>query len=55
VIHCLKDEAAPAENGHLLKRELGDRVTVVDLPDVGHLPPIEAPESVSAAGIAFTR
>ena len=55
VIQGLKDEAAPAENGHLLQMELGDRVTVVDLPDVGHLQPIEAPGSVAAAVIDFTR
>lgn len=53
VIQGLKDEAAPVANGHLLKEELGDRVTVVDIPDAGHLQPLEAPEPVAKAVIAF--
>ena len=55
VIQGLKDEAAPAENGHLLKEELGDRVTVVDIPNAGHLQPLEAPQPVAAAVVAFAR
>lgn len=55
VIQGLKDEAAPAENGHLLKKELGDRVTVVDIPDAGHLQPLEAPGPVAEAVIAVAR
>jgi pimeloyl-ACP methyl ester carboxylesterase len=55
VIQGLKDEAAPTENGHLLKGELGDRVTLVDIPDAGHLQPLEVPEPVAQAIIAFAR
>jgi pimeloyl-ACP methyl ester carboxylesterase len=55
VIQGLKDEAAPPENGHLLKQELGDRVTVVDIPDAGHLQPLEAPAPVAAAILSFLR
>jgi pimeloyl-ACP methyl ester carboxylesterase len=55
VIQGLKDEAAPVENGHLLKKELGDRVTVVDIPDAGHLQPLEAPVPVAEAVVAFAR
>jgi pimeloyl-ACP methyl ester carboxylesterase len=55
VIQGLKDEAAPVANGHLLKEELGDRVTVVDIPDAGHLQPLEAPGPVADAIIAFGR
>jgi pimeloyl-ACP methyl ester carboxylesterase len=55
VIQGLKDEAAPVENGHLLKEELGDRVTLVDIPEAGHLQPLEAPGPVADAIIAFAR
>jgi pimeloyl-ACP methyl ester carboxylesterase len=55
VIQGLKDQAAPAENGHLLKEELGDRVTVVDIPNAGHLQPLEAPAPVAEAIISFAR
>jgi pimeloyl-ACP methyl ester carboxylesterase len=55
VIQGLKDEAAPAANGHLLKEELGDRVTVVDIAGAGHLQPLEAPRPVADAIIAFAR
>jgi pimeloyl-ACP methyl ester carboxylesterase len=55
VIQGMKDEAAPVANGHLLKDELGDRVTLIDIPDAGHLQPLEAPGPVADAIIAFAR
>lgn len=55
VIQGTKDEAAPVANGHLLKQELGERVTVVDIPNAGHLQPLEAPGPVVDAVIAFAR
>jgi len=55
VIQGIKDEAAPVENGRLLKEELGERVTVVDIPNAGHLQPREAPGPVADAVIAFAR
>lgn len=55
VIQGLKDAAAPAENGHLLKEELGERVTLVDIPGAGHLQPLEAPGPLADAVIAFAR
>jgi pimeloyl-ACP methyl ester carboxylesterase len=55
VIQGTKDAAAPAENGHLLKEELGDRVTLVDIPGAGHLQPLEAPQPIAEAIIAFAR
>jgi pimeloyl-ACP methyl ester carboxylesterase len=54
VIQGTKDEAAPVENGHQLKQELGERVTLVDIPGAGHLQPLEAPGPVAEAVIAFT-
>lgn len=55
VIQGLKDQAAPVENGHLLRDELGDRVSVIDIPNAGHLQPLEAPGPVAHAVIAFAR
>jgi pimeloyl-ACP methyl ester carboxylesterase len=55
VIQGLDDEAAPIANGHLLKQELGDRVTLVDIPGAGHLQPLEAPGPVVDAIKAFVR
>jgi pimeloyl-ACP methyl ester carboxylesterase len=55
VIQGLQDQAAPAANGHLLKEELGDRVTLVDIADAGHLQPLEAPGPVAEAIIEFAR
>jgi pimeloyl-ACP methyl ester carboxylesterase len=55
VIQGTKDAAAPVENGHLLAEELGDRVTLVDIPGAGHLQPLEAPGPVAEAVIAFAR
>jgi pimeloyl-ACP methyl ester carboxylesterase len=55
VVQGLNDQAAPVENGHLLKQELGQRVTIVDVPNAGHLQPLEAPGPVAEAVIAFAR
>ncbi len=55
VIQGTKDQSAPVANGHLLKEELGDRVTLVDIADAGHLQPLEAPGPVAEAIIAFVR
>jgi pimeloyl-ACP methyl ester carboxylesterase len=53
VIQGLKDQTAPAKNGQLLKEELGERVTVIDIPNAGHLQPLGAPGPVAEAIIAF--
>ena len=55
MIQRLKDGSAPPENGHLLKKELGDRVTLVDIENAGHLQPLEAPGPVAEAIISFAR
>jgi pimeloyl-ACP methyl ester carboxylesterase len=55
VIQGTNDEAAPVENGHLLKDELGDRVTLIDIAGAGHLQPLEAPGPVAEAIVAFAR
>jgi pimeloyl-ACP methyl ester carboxylesterase len=53
VIQGMNDQAAPVENGYLLRQDLGERVTLVDIPNAGHLQPLEAPVPVAQAVIAF--
>jgi pimeloyl-ACP methyl ester carboxylesterase len=55
VIQGTKDESAPLANGHLLKEQLGDRVTLVDIEGAGHLQPLEAPGPVAEAILSFIR
>lgn len=47
IVQGLADVSAPPENGRLLKAEVGDRATLVELPGVGHALPVEAPEEVA--------
>jgi pimeloyl-ACP methyl ester carboxylesterase len=49
------DQAAPPENGVLLKRDLGERVTLVDIPKAGHLVLVEEPEKVADEVVSFLR
>jgi predicted membrane protein len=53
VVQGLNDQSAPPANGHLLQEELGDRVTLVDIPNAGHLQPLEAPSAVADAVVSF--
>lgn len=55
VIQGLKDRSAPPENSRKLKQELGARATLVELPDAGHLAPVEYPNEVSAAIVTFLK
>jgi pimeloyl-ACP methyl ester carboxylesterase len=55
VVQDLNDEIAPVKNGYLLKEELGQRVTPRDIPNAGHLQPLEAPQPVANAVLAFAR
>ena len=48
VVQGLNDLIAPSENGRSLKRELGDRVTLVEFPGVGHMVSVEEPEKTAA-------
>lgn len=54
VIEGLDDRVAPG-NGHDMRNRLGDRVTVVELKDAGHLPILEQPTEVAEAAVAFMR
>ncbi len=53
IVQGLADVSAPPENGRLLKAEIGDRASLVELPGVGHSLPIEAPHLVMQATIAY--
>jgi pimeloyl-ACP methyl ester carboxylesterase len=55
VLQGTKDQAAPPENGELLKQELGARVTLVPFPGAGHLMLMTEPKKASDAIVAFLR
>jgi len=48
-------QVAPSENGVLLKKELGDRVTLVEIPKAGHMLLVEQPEKVADETVSFLR
>jgi pimeloyl-ACP methyl ester carboxylesterase len=49
------DQIAPPENGELLKKELGDRATLVNVAGAAHLLPLEQPDATAAHVITFIR
>ncbi|HEX2269473.1 MAG TPA: alpha/beta hydrolase [Pyrinomonadaceae bacterium] len=49
VIQGLEDKIAPPENGRALRDEYADRVTLIELPDVGHALVIEQPKEIAKA------
>lgn len=53
VLQGTNDQAAPLENGELLKKELGERVTLVPFVGAGHLMLVEQPQKAAEAIIAF--
>jgi pimeloyl-ACP methyl ester carboxylesterase len=55
VVQGTNDQAAPMENGELLKKELGDRVTLVPFKGAGHLLVIEQPKQAADAIAAFLK
>jgi pimeloyl-ACP methyl ester carboxylesterase len=55
VLQGADDLAAPPENGRLLKQELGDRATLVNVPRAGHLLPIEQSDVTAAQMVSFLR
>jgi pimeloyl-ACP methyl ester carboxylesterase len=55
VVQGLNDLIAPPENGRLLKQELGDRVSLVEFPGVGHMVSLEEPEKTAIAILSFLR
>ena len=55
ILQGAEDQIAPPANGEDLRRELGSRATLVNVPGAGHLMPIERPEVAAAEIIAFIR
>ena len=55
VLQGANDLAAPAENGELLKKELGSRVTLVSVQDAGHLLLVEQPQKCADEIVAFLK
>jgi pimeloyl-ACP methyl ester carboxylesterase len=55
VLQGTDDQAAPPENGELLKQELGARVTLVPFPGAGHLMLVTEPKKAAAAIVAFLK
>ena len=49
IVQGMNDALAPPQNGYMTKERLGDRVTVVDLPDCGHGLVAEQPELIGQA------
>ena len=47
IVQGLADVSAVPENGRLLKAEVGERATLVELAGVGHALPVEAPDEVA--------
>jgi pimeloyl-ACP methyl ester carboxylesterase len=52
IIQGLADVSAPPENGRLLKQEIGDRATLIELPGIGHALAVEDPNAVAAVIVA---
>ena len=55
ILQGAADQIAPPENGELLKKELGDRATLVNVPGAAHLLPLEQPDATAAHVITFIR
>jgi len=55
IVQGLCDVAAPVGNGRLLKQELGERATLVELPDIGHAMPVEDPRACARPILEFLR
>jgi pimeloyl-ACP methyl ester carboxylesterase len=49
------DKTAPPENGIRMKQEFGERITLVNLPDAGHLLGMEKPRETVDAILTFLR
>jgi len=55
VLQGSDDQAAPPENGELLKQQLGERVMIVSIAGAGHLMVITQPKKVASAVVSFLR
>jgi pimeloyl-ACP methyl ester carboxylesterase len=48
ILQGAEDQIAPPENGEILKKELGDRATLVNVPGAAHLMTLEPPATAAA-------
>ena len=55
IIQGLQDIVAPPENGHMMKKELGDRVELIDIDGAGHALLPERPEAIAKAVVRFAK
>lgn len=55
IVQGLADVSAPPENGRLLKEEVGERATLVELAGIGHSLVVEAPEEVAKPVLEYLR
>jgi len=55
ILQGANDQAAPLQNGELLKADLGDRATLVNIPGAGHLMVVTKPDVVSKEIVKFIR
>ena len=53
ILQGMNDRQSPPENAVLMKEKLGDRATVIEFPDGGHLLVVEAPEEAASAIVSF--
>ncbi len=55
ILQGAADVAAPVENGRLLKAEIGERATLIELPGIGHAIGVEAPDVVAGVIVSQLR
>jgi pimeloyl-ACP methyl ester carboxylesterase len=55
ILQGANDQAAPPQNGEMLKADLGDRATLVNIPGAGHLMVVTKPDVVSREIVQFIR
>ncbi len=55
IVQGLADVSAPPGNGRLLKEEVGDRATLVELEGIDHALAVEDPEAVADVVLTFLR
>ena len=53
IVQGVDDKTAPPENGHRMKAEFGDRITLIDLEAAGHAMGLEKPQETAAAILGF--
>jgi pimeloyl-ACP methyl ester carboxylesterase len=55
ILQGANDQIAPPENGEILKKDLGERATLVNVPGAAHLLPVEQPDVTAKHVIDFLR